>query len=364
MAERLDMDAINRQYFEKRGFTKSSKNQAADYFVQLGTALHFSLDLLKEDWNHNKRYSFAPEDVELIHDMLDRLKSREGKRLRCRDYQGAGGVCILKFIEDILHLLRSNGVSENIVWEQEIRMHILTEYVARITQAVEQKPELGQYVGICIFQGSAVGEMDGFSEMDQYVYWTCLVEHPEITVDEALGIYWCWWSYRFQNLYDESYYRHKRIKHMSESERDYYLMLSDKIDCFTALTEGDAELQDALSEWRRITYGGGKLQDNQRLAGLIRQIAEHFERHVDAVFELQESDGTPAEAEPPYPYSELYGESMKLLLAALDNFRDRVEGYRMNDPIWGSSPSTMEIAYQRRFHRPLVPVEEKKTDSV
>ncbi len=354
MNERLDMDAINRQYFEKRGYTKSNKNQAADYFVQLAASLGFSLDLLKEDWNHNKRYSFAPQDVELINDMLDRIKSREGKRLRCRDYQGAGGEFLYRLITDILHLFRSNGVPEGIVWEQEIKMHILSAYTALISEAIKQRHELKEYADSLLFLDSRVGEMDGFSQMDQYVYWTYLIEHPEIDIDEALGIYWCWWGHHFDTRYEQNYSLHKQIRHLDEPEYEVYQQLIASANYFTELVESDAELQNALAAWRRINYGGGKLKDNKRLAELDRQIAERFEQHITAITGASTVGTELLEIERTYPYTDLFRDSSQSLFEARKLYHERVEACKRPDPRFGDAPSSMEIAYQRRFRRPLV----------
>lgn len=125
-----NVEAIIYGYDRQTGDT--GKNLVADMLKEMANAIGFNITLLKEDCNPNKAFCFQEEDVEIIRKIIMLSKSKEGKRLRCRDYEGAGFLCVVGAINAYKLLALHAGISKTQVNLELRKMHECTnQFVLR-----------------------------------------------------------------------------------------------------------------------------------------------------------------------------------------------------------------------------------------
>lgn len=274
-----DMQTINHKYFEKHGFNKSNKNQAADYFAELADALGFSLDLLKEGHNHNGKYCFHDEDVDTVFAILDWAKSSEGKRLRCRDYRGAGWEFMERLVQALLKLMRINGATFMAIWEQEYRIAATTDFTIQIEKLKELKPELASDFEDKFFMcDNPIHEKDGFSLADQYTFLNFVLEHLDFDAKDIRGVYWFWKLDNESRSMDSTISMAKQLRRLSHSEFEAYKQhLIERVHLEEAM-DSDTSLQTTLDQWYPIQTGERKLKDNRDRKPLVRKAIDRIDQ--------------------------------------------------------------------------------------
>ncbi len=348
-----DMDAINREYFSKRGFTKSNKNQAADYFTELADSLGFSLDLLKEGHNPNARYCFHEEDVDTVFAILDSAKSAEGKRLRCRDYKGAGWRFIASMVEALLYLMQANGATFMTVWEQEYHIAVKTGFVIQTEILKELKPELSADLDEKFFlSDSLIYEEDGFTHADRYTFLNFVLEHVDFDAKDIRGVYWFWKTDNEGRSTEETIKAARQLRTKTPEEMESFKKrILGRIHWDQAV-ENDEDLQKILRRWHDIETGGGKLKDNKLRKPLafqaLEKIKQHAEEHLPvdshAAFSKDDTDGAED-----ITFAEAMFEGEEHLAMACNHYSSYKQ-YRKEHPLESEDDKMMvEIMFEGRF---------------
>ena len=125
---KVDMKYANSKIYGKVS-DESHKNLLADMLNELADVLGFNMLLLREDYSDAKGYMIDEEDIALLAEMVDRAKSSEGKRIRCKDFSQEYADTVDFFITSFLKLAKHNSVSDNTLFEAEYTMHTHTDYV-------------------------------------------------------------------------------------------------------------------------------------------------------------------------------------------------------------------------------------------
>lgn len=353
-----DMHTINHMYFEKRGFNRSNKNQAADYFAELADSLGFSLDLLKEGHNHNGKYCFQDKDVNTVFAILDWAKSSEGKRLRCRDYRGAGWEFIERLVQSLLKLMRSNGATSMTIWEQEYRMAITTDFAIQAEKIKGLKPELSEDLdGKFFVTESVIHEEDGFTSADRFTFLSFILEHLDFDAKNIRGVYWFWKSDNESRSAKETIREARKFRDKTPEEiEEFKQYLMGQLH-FDQAVEADKELQETLQKWRDIETGGGKLKDNKLRKPLAHQVLDKLDQHakehltsvsIDTSTQGGESDSEEAS------FAELMFDGEKHLSLACNHY-SALKQYRREHPLTSEDDKRLiEIMFENRFGSPLI----------
>lgn len=119
-------------YGYHRQLGDTGTNLVANMIHEVSEALGFNSVLLKENCNPSKPFFFQEDDIELLDEFMKLSKSKEGKRLRCRDYKGAGIACITEVTEILSELAQNAGVPLEWVVINELKTEEYTnQYVLR-----------------------------------------------------------------------------------------------------------------------------------------------------------------------------------------------------------------------------------------
>ena len=356
----IDMEYVNRKYYEKSGQKiATNKNQAADLLHEVAAAMGTDLRLMKEGQVSNQRYIIYESDSDHIFKMLDRAKSSEGKRLRCRDYRGAGAECIDFFIEGFCYLFMAAGCAEGRCNLERIAMQIQTEFVSMIAKIRQTSPDLIDDIDKQFFAPNETypNQDDHLENADKFIFLQYMVKHPHIKREELRAIYWCFCSEAENRYMDEFITEARKLQKLDEAGVSEFKENLLRHIHFDEALENDSAYQDALDEWYRVESGHGKLQDNKRRKKLAEAVFSEMDR-VAAQHLLPAEPGT-EEAKTEQKKSEKLYHSIKeaeyLLYRAIKFFISLVD-MRLDEPLSTLSKgeeTILESMFLDRFGAPM-----------
>lgn len=128
---RIDMTTVD-FIINKNAITKSNKNLTEDMINELAQVINANTSLLKQEHNSYKPYSFLEEDIPLIEEIVKQAKTKNGKRLRCKDYENVDVELLQFYVESFLTLYRHNGVEESVIEEEFLKMLHQTGFILLI----------------------------------------------------------------------------------------------------------------------------------------------------------------------------------------------------------------------------------------
>lgn len=356
----IDMEFVNRKYYEKSGQKiATNKNQAADLFHEVAAAIGANLGLMKEGQVSNQRYIIYESDLGHICKMLDRAKKPDGKRLRCRDYRGAGAECIDFFIEGFCHLFMAAGCTEGRCNLERIAMQIKTEFVSMIARIEKTSPQLIDDIDKRFFAPNEEypGQDDHLEAADKYVFLSYMEQHPCIKREELRAIYWCFCN-EAENRYMQDFMAEVRnLQKLDETGVSEFKENLLRRMHFDEALEKNSMYQDALDEWYRVESGQGKLQDNKRRKKLTETVLSEMDR-VAAQYLAPAKPGAAknetVQKEPNKLYHSIK-EAEHLLHEAIRFFISLVDK-RLEEPISTLSEgeeTILECMFQARFGEPM-----------
>ena len=355
----IDMEAVNRKYYEKSGLKiTTNKNQAADLLREVASAIGADLNLIKEGQLANQRFVIHESDLNHIFKMLDRAKMPDGKRLRCRDYRSAGGDCIEFFIEAFCHLFEAAGCTEGRCNRERAAMHIKTEFVAMISRIRETAPKFADDVEHRLFapNDDYPNQDDHLEDTDQFVFLYYMLQRSDLSREEMRCIYW------FFCMEVEIYYREdfmtevRKYQQMDEQGRSEFKDYMHRRLNFDKALETDQEYQDALNEWYRVESGQGKLQDNMRRKELTERLFTEMNRVASQYLKPSGSDVAKTE-EKKKPDNLWLGikKAEYLLHCAIGRFAEFTD-YRIMHPaseLREGEEKMFEYLFRFRFNEPM-----------
>lgn len=343
-------------YERKAGDT--GKNLVADMLKEIANALGFDITLLKEDRNPNKAFCFQEEDVDIIAQIMKLAKSKEGKRLRCRDYKGAGIECVDEAIEAFALLAIHAGVSKERVNLEIRRMHessgqlILLELIRYETDEYDE--DLAEHffapIGNC-------QEDDHMDEVDRQVFLEFLYGNRDEDPSDIRGIYWFFKEEKEETEHNEFMKEVNKIKKLPQEGIDElkdFLMRRMKLE--QVLVEDD-EYNKRLDEWIDILEGKGKLQDNRHLKGMENKLRSIRDEHIQEVFEIvvevDDLKSTSAQCKSiTADEEERYRVGQFQLESAIAKYM-AWKAYRKIVPVTKDNETMREIMYKQRFKAPM-----------
>lgn len=261
-----DVEAILYGYDKHTGDT--GKNLVADMLNEVANALGFNIALLKEDQNPNKNFCFqkGDEDIEIIRELMTLSKSKSGKRLRCRDYIGAGISCVTKAINLLKLLAIHAGISKSQVNMELRRMQEFTnQFVLRElihSETNDYDTDLKEHFFAPV---NNCQDEDYMDEVDKQVFLEFLYQNISENPSDIRGIYWFFKQEKEQENLTLLMTEAKKVKELPPKDRNElkdYLSKSLKLE---QVLLNDDNYSKQLEEWVNIFEGKGKLQDNLRL---------------------------------------------------------------------------------------------------
>lgn len=356
----IDMDFVNRKYYGKsKQKITTNKNQAADLLHEVAAAMGTDLSLMKERQVSNQRYVIRESDLEHICKMLDRAKKPDGKRLRCRDYRGAGAECIDFFIEAFCHLFMAAGCTEGRCNLERIAMQIKTEFVSMIASIEKTSPQLIEDIEKRFFAPNEEYPVqdDHLGNADKFIFLYFMEQNPHIKREEFRAIYLCFCSEAEKRYMHDFMVEVRNFQKLGEAgvlEFKENLLSHMRFD---EALEKDSPYQDALDEWYQVESGQGKLQDNKRRKTLVKKVCSEMNR-VAAQHLIPAKPGA-TEAETTQKESDKLYHSIKeaeyLLHKALSLFISFVNR-RLEEPISmlpKGKETFLEWMFQERFGVPM-----------
>ena len=347
-----DVEAIIYGYDRQVGDT--GKNLVADMLKETANAIGFNITLLKEDCNPNKAFRFQEEDVEIIKKIMALSKSKEGKRLRCRDYKGAGLACVIEVIHAYMLLALHAGISKMrlyLEWhkmQESTNQFVLRELISSETN--EYDVDLTEHF---FAPNSNCWDDDNMDEVDKQVFLEFLLKHIDAAPSDIRGIYWFFIQEKENAKHTLFMEEVKKIQDLSPEDlnrfKDY---LSRRIKLEQALLDDD-EYTKRLDEWINLLEGNGKLKDNQRFKQIEKELQSISDTHIREVFEVDVESNNQSNSSNKYNYiaddeEKKYNLSQFQLENAIKKYM-QWKAYRRYTPITEENETIMEISYKQRF---------------
>jgi len=346
----VDMKYVDYLY-KKQTRQNTRKSLAGDLFREIANVMGADVTLLKENRDPNRRYSFTETSVPLILEMLEMAKSREGKRLRCWDYPGAGALTIHFFINAFARLYRSNGVPENDVVDATLQMFAQTDFITIIAGIA---PELRKEVDCYLFtpNGRFLNEDDGLNAADQFVFLSYLSDNPELAPEDALREYWYFHEDCVARDRQAAIPLMQAILHkQTNEEREQYkeriikhIKLDDALD-------SDEEVAQVIDRLSNIAEGKGKLGDKKEIRSLVEELIERIDYHAEELDLSMDGSKEPEEksnVNVPNINAEMVQQSHNLLCSSL--FRcEELKEHRLRVPHDAENITILEMQFKDRY---------------
>lgn len=347
---KVDMKYANSQIYGKVS-EDSHKNLLADMLNELADVLGFNMLLLREDYSEAKGYMIDEEDISLLAEMVEKAKSSEGKRIRCKDFAKEYAEVIAFFINSFLDLARHNGVSENDLLEMEYTMHAKTDFVVMKHNIMMHTDKFDKDLEDRFFAPTDYlpNEDDELTKSDKFMFLVYMGLYSHYDVKSMRGIYWCFVEQRQSRNHD------KLIQQLHEMSDDEKMKMVESVMHqyeFENKLDEDDEYIDTIKEFIRIESGQGKLQDKKKVIPLAKKLCEIMDRNADDFMTAEEY----AKGEPDFKKSrptqenirEALTESREVLSEAI-NFYDSFRAYRNSHPCTDDDERIIEIFYRQRF---------------
>lgn len=346
----VDMKYVDYLY-KNQTLQNTRKNLAGDLFRELADVLGANTALLKEDHDPKKRYSFDEGSVELVLEMLEVAKSREGKRLRCWDYTGAGAITVHFYINAFNRLYRSNGAAEDEIKDATLQMYAQTDF---ITVIAEIDRDLYEEVGSYLFAPNErfPNVEDSLNAADRFVFLSYLCDNPDLDPEDALRQYWYFQEdCDFRNREAALPLIQAKLRGQTEEEREQYkdnILKHIKLD--DALDNDDIVIK-AIQRLEEITDGKGKLGDKKEIRSIIEDLIERVDYHAEQLdLPLSNEDSKRKKHADTVPSINLkmVSRSYELLCSSLARCEE-LKTHRTQNPSDAHNLTILEMKFRDRF---------------
>lgn len=351
-----DVEAIIYGYNRQTGDT--GKNLVADMLKEMANAIGFNITLLKENCNPNKAFRFQEKDVEIIRKIIMLSKSKKGKRLRCRDYEGAGFWCVVGAINAYKLLALNAGISKTQVNLELRKMHECTnQFVLRELIRFETNDYEIDLTEHFFAPNSNCQDDDNMDEVDKQVFLEFLLQNVDKRPSDIRGIYWFFVQEKEQVEHILLMEEVEKIKNLSskclDEWKDY---LRRRIKLEQTLLDDD-KYNIKVDELINLLEGKGKLQDNRRLKNIEKELQSIRDTHIQEIFEVDVESNNQNNSSTQYNYTaddeeKRYNLSQSQLKNAINNYL-KWKAYRRSAPLTEGNETIMEILYNRRFGIPM-----------
>ena len=282
----IDISEVGRKIYGSRYRGRSNKNLYADLLQEVSSAMGFDLTLLKENRVKAGKYILFEEDLELHREIWEKAKSAEGKRLRCRDYVGAGGLLVDWFMNSLLYLAEKAGAAPELLQAAYLKMMtytkniVLRDCIRELTDEFEDDIEHRFFITEGDLEGQHCLDDDYISPEGETAFLQFLIANIDEAMEDIRGTYW-FFKMNFEEkekhrLFDEiGEFKKKDAAEKEQFKEDMMARLS-----FDKAVNEDEELGALLREAVEIEEGKGRLQDNKRKKGLAQEIADRLDAHA------------------------------------------------------------------------------------
>lgn len=349
------MSKVTMKYANSRIYGRASedshKNLLADMLNELADVLGFNMLLLREDYSEAKGYMIDEEDIDLLAEMVEKAKSIEGKRIRCKDFAKEYADVIAFFINSFLDLARHNGVPENDLLEMEYTMHAKTDFIVMKRNIMMHTDKFDKDLEDRFFAPTDYlpDEDDELTKSDKFMFLVYMGLYSHYDVKAMRGIYWCFVEQRQSRNHDKLI---RQLQEMSDDEKKKMVESVKHQYEFESRLDEDEEYIDTIKEFIKIESGQGKLQDKKKVIPLAKKLCEIMDRNADDFMTVEEY----AKGEPDFKKShtvvenirEALTESREILCEAV-KYYDSFSAYRNSHPCTKDDESIMEYCYKQRF---------------
>lgn len=351
-----NVEAIIYGYDRQPGDT--GKNLVADMLKEMANAIGFNITLLKENCNPNKAFCFQEDDVEIIHEIMLLSKSKEGKRLRCRDYKGAGISCVNKVTNAYKLLALHAGISKRQV---NLELRKMQEFTNQFVLRERIRSKTNNYdIDLTEHFFAPNGNCqddDNMDEVDKQVFLEFLLQYIDKEPSEIRGIYWFFKQEKEQveriSLMEEV----EKIQNLSaESLNEFKDYLRRRIKLDQTLLDDDEYTRKA-DELINLLEGNGKLQDNRRLKKIEKELQSICDTHIQEAFEVDVESNSQSNSSTQYncitdDEEKRYNLSQSQLKNAITKYM-QLKAYRDSVPLTVENETILEILYKQRFWIPM-----------
>lgn len=354
--EYVDISYVNGR-LHKRGQinSKSHKNLFSDLLHELSVAIGFDIGLLHEDGVKTKRFLFIESDIDDLKILEERMLSKEGKRLRCNDYEGAGAEFVWEMMYRLLTLAEHAGVEKGDLDGQYLRMMIRTDFiiireVIRMdTDELETDIDERFFIEEGDLEGNDVLEDDNMNGTAKFAFLKFIVAHyPRFGIEDIRGIYW-FYKLEMHELYHNEFMEEvDYIKSLTDEEREQFAQYALERIHYDDVVSQDDERNDMLEEFMRIEKGGGKLQDIKKQKNRFISILDKDEEKAKEILKtpMPKPDNMPSKKKVDIVSD--YMEKEILLEKAARNYFS-FKKYRRNHPVEDKDKTILELDFEKRF---------------
>lgn len=329
-----------------------SRNMVVDMLSEVATALDFDMTLLKSNMNKDKTYNFADADYDAFVHFMDAAKSKEGKRLRCKDYVGATGSFIEKMQDFFMMLAEHNGVDQEILDEQWLKMQVATDceilrsYLREITTDFEE--DIEKFYFRDNYNTNDIFCDDHIDGVRKYVFLSYMIGNVDAPIEEIRGVYWFYKMHYEQITFDELKLAGEYIRSLSPIQKKQYKEHIRESLHYECLIEKDDQLGEMINKWNTIEEGGGKLQDMKKQKGNLIKILERQDDYAKKIF-AKITDELPAmQGKAAISLKNQYMKADKNLLNSMKEYRQYLQE-RKQCPMTEQNERLFEIEFRQRF---------------
>lgn len=354
-------DVEEKIYGYKREPGDTGKNLVADLLKELAESIGFNLDFLKEDGNKNKPFRFQDEDIEILRWIVEAAKSKQGKRLRCHDYEGAGGEFVDSILDAFVQLAVGNGVDSAEIYCQGIKVQAYTRNISvrdcirAMTDCFEDDINTKFFLAP---DRSANGiEDDHMDGVDRQVFLEFILSNIDEDIKDIRGIYWFFVQEKHGNEVralrkSGDYLRQLTREQMEQFKKD----ILNRLEFDRALNE-DEEYLESMERLSYLEDGQGKLQDQKKKKAVIVKTLDIMDRYAkEHLRPKDERVELPKISEDLLDAVGHYNQSYDELFRAIQQFRS-MKAYRINNPVNDENETILEIGYRQRFGTPMFQAE-------
>lgn len=276
----VDMSFVEKKVYEGKKSAKSNKYLYSDLLAETSRAVGFDLTLLHEDQCKNKRFVFLEEDVEMLKTLKEFMESKKGKRLRCKDYKGAGGDFVYDIIEILYTLGLHAGVSEQEMWDLRLNMLIYTDGIVLKDTIIELSDEFQYDIENYFFIEE--GDLDGlhcldddhFTGVGKIVFLEYILTHIEMDLSDVRGVYWFYRDYMEDRHHAAFMKEVDYVKSLTDDEREQFKnYLMEQLE-YEKLVNNNEEHSNLIYEFLKVENGKGRLQDLKKQKAKLINIFE------------------------------------------------------------------------------------------
>lgn len=331
-----------------------SRNMVADMLYEVANAIGFNMDLLKEDFNKNKSFQFLETDYEEIKEFIEAAKSIEGKKLRCKDYKGASGYFIDQVVGFFLMLAEHNGVKQDVLKEQWIKMCVQTECeivrycIREMTDEFEE--DIEKHYFVTPYTAEDVFTDDCIPGPAKLVFLQFILGNIDADISDVRGTYWFYKMKYEKKRYEDMREVGKYLRSLSQEQLEQY---KEDIHCYLEcdkILEKNDDLTRMIDKWLRVEDGQGKLQDIKNQKKRLEEILTRRNLHMENIFKDRDNQVQM----PDYKQEEKVSLSEQFELAYDYVSKSQKEyksywAYRQKVPMTEDNEMMMEIEFRQRF---------------